>query len=220
MKNENSLEGILDFLNSNGMNLSDIVYINSSNDEKQANNCVCESCSDPAEELVSEKSDKVYLFTSSAESNISVQIAEAKAKANANLLGLRKTKVEIINLTGKEIVNDINPYDYNSIVQGSYKMSYIDFVKDEGSKYDYISAGCGILELKETNDPESRIGLVLMAYSYYDDMDELNKYITDGLMEIYASGFNSKYTICDFHTAMEGFNPIEDNAIVIAGIID
>lgn len=30
-----------------------------------------------------------------------------------------------------------------------------------------------------------------MAYSYNDDLEDLSKYITDGLMDVYASGYNT-----------------------------
>jgi len=230
MKNEESVKEFLNYLEKGNFIMSNepinLENVSISNDSDIfSNGLIMDKCCDKYEPERQDnkkviQSDKVYLFTGSGESNLSMQIAEAKAKANTNLLGLRKTKVEMIDLTGKEIVNEINPYDYNHIIHGSYKMNYIDFATDSKSDYEFISAGCGILELKEMEDEDSKIGLVLMAYSYYDDMDELSKYITDGLMEIYSSGFNEKYQIVNFHTAIEGFNPSEENAIVIAGLID
>ena len=236
MENEGSIKEFLNYLEKGNFILSnepiDLGNVSISNDAINSlkavkwdidnqckSECVCDQKEQEYKKAIT--SDKVYLFTGSGESDLSMQIAEAKAKANTNLLGLRKTKVEIIDLTGKEIVNEINPYDYNSIVHGSYKMNYIDFCSDSNSNYNFISAGCGILELQETDDKDSRIGLVLMAYSYYDDdMDDLRNYITDGLMEIYASKYNEKYQIVNFHTAIEGFNTSKDYSIVIAGLID
>ena len=232
MKNDESVKEFLSYLEKGNFIMSDqpinLENISISNGSKPfvegyitTNSRECEGESDKSDYKKPITSNKVYLFTGSGESEMSMQIAEAKAKANTNLLGLRKTKVEIIDLTGKEIVNEINPYDYNSIVHGSYKMNYIDFSANENTNYDFISAGCGVLELQEIDDSDSRIGLVLMAYSYYDDdMDDLKNYITDGLMEIYSSKYNEKYKIVNFHTAIEGFNPNTDYAIVIAGIID
>ena len=193
-------------------------------------NSACDKYCDPYpvgdfnENKVEEKSDKVYLFTSSGESDESMQIAEMKAKTRANILGLKRTRVEIIDLTGKTIVNSTNLYKFPEVVQGSYRMNYIDYTKDYNDNYDFISAGCGILELVDIETRESprplKIGIVLMAYSYNDDLESLSKYISDGLMEVYASGHNEKYEIVNFHTAVEGFNPTKENAIVIAGLLD
>ena len=193
-------------------------------EEKCCSSDVGENFAQPRESVISEDTNKVYLFTASAESDESVQLAEMKAKSKANILGLKKTRVEIIDLTGKEIVNKVNEYEFPEIIQGSYRMSYIDFSKDSHSNYDFISAGCGILELvdmktRDSNKPY-KLGIVIMAYSYNDDLEDLSKYITDGLMDVYASGYNNKYEIVNFHTAVEGFNPKNENAIVIAGLLD
>lgn len=103
-------------------------------------------------------------------------------------------------------------------------MNYIDYTKDYNDNYDFISAGCGVLELVDIETRENsnplKIGIVLMAYSYNDDLESLSKYIGDGLMEVYASGHNEKYEIVNFHIAVEGFNPTKENAIVIAGLLD
>lgn len=71
---------------------------------------VGENFAQPRESVISEDTNKVYLFTASAESDESVQLAEMKAKSKANILGLKKTRVEIIDLTGKKIVNKVNEY--------------------------------------------------------------------------------------------------------------
>ena len=186
----------------------------------------CSACQadDLDSNKIEDKSDKVYLFTSSGESDESMQIAEMKAKTRANILGLKRTRVEVIDLTGKTIVNSTNSYKFPEVVQGSYRMNYIDYTKDYNDNYDFISAGCGVLELVDIETRENsnplKIGIVLMAYSYNDDLESLSKYIGDGLMEVYASGHNEKYEIVNFHIAVEGFNPTKENAIVIAGLLD
>ena len=245
MKNgelENGANVYLDILKAMGLNAeiipNDLLaqsYSNIENEEEflkteccsGKTNCNCDSsCCNKVEESIKieDKSDKVYLFTSSGESDDSMQIAEMKAKTRANILGLKRTRVEVIDLTGKTIVNSTNSYKFPEVVYGSYRMNYIDYTKDYNDNYDFISAGCGILELVDIETKDSalplKIGIVLMAYSYNDDLEQLARYITDGLMEVYASGHNDKYEIVNFHTAVEGFNPKKENAIVIAGILD
>lgn len=245
MKNdelENGTNVYLDILKTMGLNAeiipNDILaqsYSAIENEEELLKNeccfedsrCSCGSlCGEKENESIKieEKSDKVYLFTSSGESDDSMQIAEMKAKTRSNILGLKRTRVEVIDLTGKTIVNSTNSYKFPEVVHGSYRMNYIDYTKNYNDNYDFISAGCGILELVDIETKDSalplKIGIVLMAYSYNDDLEQLARYITDGLMEVYASGHNDKYEIVNFHTAVEGFNPKKENAIVIAGLLD
>ena len=147
MKNgelENGTNVYLDILKTMGLNAeiipNDLLaqsYSNIENKEEflkseccsRETNCNCDSlCCDKGEKSIKieEKSDKVYLFTSSSESDDSMQIAEMKAKTRANILGLKRTRVEIIDLTGKTIVNSTNLYKFPEVVQGSYRMNYID----------------------------------------------------------------------------------------------
>lgn len=163
--------------------------------------------------------NEVYLFTAGIESDISPQVAELKVKAKANILGLKKTRIEVIDLTGKEIVNKIPTYNYSEIQHGSYRMNYINFDYNEVNGFDFISSGASILELQENNS-NNKIGICLFAYSYEDNLDGLSTYLTDGLMELYSTGYSTKYSIVNFHTAVEGFNPTKKFATVIAGIVD
>lgn len=167
-------------------------------------------------------SDKVYIFTTGVENNRSAQMTELQAKAKTNILGLKKTRVELIDLTGKEIVNDIPPYNYSEVQQGSYKMNYINYDFDYNTaNSDFISAGVSVLEIKNKDvESNEKLGIVVFAYSYDDDLDNLGRYMTDGLLEIYQAGYSDNYTIINFHTAVEGFNPTKKYATVLAGIVD
>lgn len=165
-------------------------------------------------------SDKVYIFTAGTESNQSPQITELLAKAKTNILGLKKTRVELIDLTGKEIVNEIPDYNYSEVQQGSYKMNYINYnFNYQNAESDFVSAGVSVLEIENKNKL-NKLGIVLFAYSYDDDLDNLGKYMTDGLIEIYNAGYSSDYNIVNFHTAVEGFNPKQKYATVLAGLVD
>lgn len=149
----------------------------------------------------------IHLFTSNGQSNLSNQASHLKAKAKSNILGFNKSKVELLNLDGCEIKNTIPEGDED-------KMTYMSFDYNPDSNYDFIAATAGILELK--ND-KYHIGLVMMAYSYNDDLDGLSDYLEDSLMEVYQAGFND-YKIINFHITTEGFSPDKDYATVLAGI--
>ena len=149
----------------------------------------------------------IHLFTSNGQSNLSNQTSHLKAKSKANLLGFNKSKVELLNLENCVIKNTLPEGDED-------KMSYMSFDYSPDSNYDFIAATAGILELK--ND-KYHIGLVMMAYSYDDDLDGLSDYLEDSLMEVYQAGFND-YKIINFHIATEGFSPDKDYATVLAGI--
>lgn len=151
--------------------------------------------------------DVIHLFTSNGQSNLSNQTSHLKAKSKANLLGFNKSKVELLDLENCVIKNTLPEGDED-------KMSYMSFDYSPDSNYDFIAATAGILELK--ND-KYHIGLVMMAYSYDDDLDGLSNYLEDSLMEVYQAGFND-YKIINFHIATEGFSPDKDYATVLAGI--
>ena len=149
----------------------------------------------------------IHLFTANGQSDLSNQTSHLKAKAKVNLLGFNKSKVELLNLEGCVIKNTVPEGDED-------KMTYMSFDYNPDSNYDFIAATAGILELK--ND-KYHIGLVMMAYSYDDDLDGLSDYLEDSLMEVYQAGFND-YKIINFHIATEGFSPDKDYATVLAGI--
>ena len=179
------------------------------------NACDCKCCN-KEEDYVS---DKVYLFTSSAQNNTSNQIAELEAKSKSNILGFKKTKIEILDLTGKEIVGCANPYKFSEVIPHSYRMNYMS-LNNRDIDSDYIAAGVGILELKENENPNEKIGLTLFSFSSKDDLDGLSEYIRNGLLTIYSAKLNEKYTIVNFHIAVEGLDVESKYATVIAGIID
>ena len=149
----------------------------------------------------------VHLFTSNGQSDLSNQTSGLKAKAKANVLGVNKSRFEVIDLTGCEIKNTLPDGDEN-------KLTYMSFDYNPDSNYDFIASTAGILELEYKG---SRIGLVMMAYSYEDNLDGLSDYLEDSLMEIYNTGYND-WKIINFHIATEGFSPDKDFATVLAGI--
>ena len=165
-----------------------------------------------------EQTNKVYLFTSSGTSDKSPMLAESKAKASSGILGLKKVRIEILDLTNKEIVNEKPNYHYNEVTHGSYRMNYISC---NGSYDDskFLSSAVGILELSRKDQP-GKIGLCFFAISNIDDFDGLRNYITDSLMELYSSGYNKDYQIVNFHTAIEGLDLSEEYGSVIAAIVD
>ena len=167
---------------------------------------------------VIQDTNKVYLFTASGTSDKSPTLAESKAKANGNILGLKKTRIEILDLTNKEIVNEKPDFLYNEVTHGSYRMNYIS-CSGRLDEDDFLSSAVGILELSRNNGP-GKIGICFFATSTIDDFDGIRSYITDSLIELYDEAFSCDYTIVNFHTAIEGIDLTKEFGTVVAAIVD
>ena len=167
---------------------------------------------------VIQDTNKVYLFTASGTSDKSPSLAESKAKANGNILGLKKTRIEILDLTNKEIVNEKPDFLYNEVTHGSYRMNYIS-CSGRLDEDDFLSSAVGILELSRNNGP-GKIGICFFATSTIDDFDGIRSYITDSLIELYDEAFSCDYTIVNFHTAIEGIDLTKEFGTVVAAIVD
>ena len=199
-------------LNNNDVSVSNdgVIYISGN----AMNGSIYVSGIDP----VIQDTNKVYLFTASGTSDKSPTLAESKAKANGNILGLKKTRIEILDLTNKEIVNEKPDFLYNEVTHGSYRMNYIS-CSGRLDEDDFLSSAVGILELSRNNGP-GKIGICFFATSTIDDFDGIRSYITDSLIELYDEAFSCDYTIVNFHTAIEGIDLIKEFGTVVAAIVD
>ena len=199
-------------LNNNDVSLSNegVIYISGN----AMNGSIYVSGVDP----VIQDTNKVYLFTASGTSDKSPTLAESKAKANGNILGLKKTRIEILDLTNKEIVNEKPDFLYNEVTHGSYRMNYIS-CSGRLDEDDFLSSAVGILELSRNNGP-GKIGICFFATSTIDDFDGIRSYITDSLIELYDEAFSCDYTIVNFHTAIEGIDLTKEFGTVVAAIVD
>ena len=167
---------------------------------------------------VIQDTNKVYLFTASGTSDKSPALAESKAKANGNILDLIKTRIVMLDLTNKEIVNEKPDFLYNEVTHGSYRMNYIS-CSGRLDEDDFLSSAVGILELSRNNGP-GKIGICFFATSIIDDFDGIRSYITDSLIELYNEAFSCDYTIVNFHTAIEGIDLTKEFGTVVAAIVD
>ena len=199
-------------LNSNDVSVSNdgLIYISGN----AMNGSIYVSGVDP----VIQDTNKVYLFTATGTSDKSPSLAESKAKANGNILGLKKTRIEILDLTNKEIVNEKPDFLYNEVTHGSYRMNYIS-CSGRLDEDDFLSSAVGILELSRNNGP-GKIGICFIATSTIDDFDGIRSYITDSLIELYDEAFSCDYTIVNFHTAIEGIDLTKEFGTVVAAIVD
>ena len=199
-------------LNNNDVSVSNdgVIYISGN----AMNGSIYVSGVDP----VIQDTNKVYLFTASGTSDKSPSLAESKAKANGNILGLKKTRIEILDLTNKEIVNEKPDFLYNEVTHGSYRMNYIS-CSGRLDEDDFLSSAVGILELSRNNGP-GKIGICFFATSTIDDFDGIRSYITDSLIELYDEAFSCDYTIVNFHTAIEGIDLTKEFGTVVAAIVD
>ena len=199
-------------LNSNDVSVSNdgVIYISGN----AMNGSIYVSGIDP----VIQDTNKVYLFTASGTSDKSPALAESKAKANGNILGLKKTRIEILDLTNKEIVNGKPDFLYNEVTHGSYRMNYIS-CSGRLDEDEFLSSAVGILELSRNNGP-GKIGICFFATSIIDDFDGIRAYITDSLIELYDEAFSCDYTIVNFHTAIEGIVLTKVFGTVVAAIVD
>ena len=199
-------------LNNSDVSVSNegVIYISGN----AMNGSICVSGVDP----VIQDTNKVYLFTASGTSDKSPTLAESKAKANGNILGLKKTRIEILDLTNKEIVNEKPDFLYNEVTHGSYRMNYIS-CSGRLDEDDFLSSAVGILELSRNNGP-GKIGICFFATSTIDDFDGIRSYITDSLIELYDEAFSCDYTIVNFHTAIEGIDLTKEFGTVVAAIVD
>ena len=199
-------------LNSNDVSISNdgVIYVSGN----AMNASIYVSGVDP----VIQDTNKVYLFTASGTSDKSPALAESKAKANGNILGLKKTRIEILDLTNKEIVNEKPDFLYNEVTHGSYRMNYIS-CSGRLDEDDFLSSAVGILELSRNNGP-GKIGICFFATSIIDDFDGIRAYITDSLIELYDEAFSCDYTIVNFHTAIEGIDLTKEFGTVVAAIVD
>ena len=199
-------------LNNNDVSVSNdgVIYISGN----AMNGSIYVSGIDP----VIQDTNKVYLFTASGTSDKSPSLAESKAKANGNILGLKKTRIEILDLTNKEIVNEKPDFLYNEVTHGSYRMNYIS-CSGRLDEDDFLSSAVGILELSRNNGP-GKIGICFFATSIIDDFDGIRSYITDSLIELYDEAFSCDYTIVNFHTAIEGIDLTKEFGTVVAAIVD
>ncbi len=199
-------------LNNNDVSVSNdgVIYISGN----AMNGSIYVSGVDP----VIQDTNKVYLFTASGTSDKSPTLAESKAKANGNILGLKKTRIEILDLTNKEIVNEKPDFLYNEVTHGSYRMNYIS-CSGRLDEDDFLSSAVGILELSRNNGP-GKIGICFFATSTIDDFDGIRSYITDSLIELYDEAFSCDYTIVNFHTAIEGIDLTKEFGTVVAAIVD
>ena len=104
-------------LNNNDVSVSNegVIYISGN----AMNGSIYVSGVDP----VIQDTNKVYLFTASGTSDKSPALAESKAKANGNILGLKKTRIEILDLTNKEIVNEKPDFLYNEVTKQNFMHS-------------------------------------------------------------------------------------------------
>ena len=199
-------------LNNNDVSVSNdgVIYISGN----AMNGSIYVSGIDP----IIQETNKVYLFTASGTSDKSPTLAESKAKANGNILGLKKTRIEILDLTNKEIVNEKPDFLYNEVTHGSYRMNYIS-CSGRLDEDDFLSSAVGILELSRNNGP-GKIGICFFATSTIDDFDGIRSYITDSLIELYDEAFSCDYTIVNFHTAIEGIDLTKVFGTVVAAIVD
>ena len=199
-------------LNNNDVSVSNegVIYISGN----AMNGSIYVSGVDP----VIQDTNKVYLFTASGTSDNSPALAESKAKANGNILGLKKTRIEILDLTNKEIVNEKPDFLYNEVTHGSYRMNYIS-CSGRLDEDDFLSSAVGILELSRNNGP-GKIGICFFATSIIDDFDGIRAYITDSLIELYDEAFSCDYTIVNFHTAIEGIDLTKEFGTVVAAKVE